>query len=421
MWRIAAQARYGAFNGAPIQLHLAFKVRTTGADRIAKLCHGIRRFAALTERPDRKLIRRDEVELRARVEIASPLISLDSIRSHSPDPSAQAMTRRQLCGGSWSTHASCGPRDTMPGPKRVKTQVRSIEPTPSSHFMCKTVPAGGASAACARSRKPGDALQGALTKSATALTPTSAAQATISTTPPEPAEAATRAARSFGSDRASEPQRGSLASSLARSWTPARKCRKRSSSSTQINSFCRENDVSILGEFALRAPARPVQPRAHRPEWDIKRGRDLLVAQLGERIKEQRISLPRAHLCKRSSQPSTERRPVDTSGCLILVANPLIDSAAAVRAQLPALRAPTAAEKVGRDPEEPRQNAPPSPAARAALESERERLRCQVISEIRANPSMDVAVDDIEVPVEDLLERRRLPQRDLHDLRIRRN
>ena len=80
---------------------------------------------------------------------------------HSPDPSAQAMTRRQLCGGSWSTHASCGPRNTMPGPKRVKTQVRSIASTPSSHFMCKTVPAGGASAACARSRKPVELSRGA--------------------------------------------------------------------------------------------------------------------------------------------------------------------------------------------------------------------------------------------------------------------
>src|SRR5215211_7026157 len=78
--------------------------------------------------------------------------------------------------------------------------------------------------------------------------------------------------------------------------TPRRKSRKRSSSFIQLSSWCREREnVRLDSEDALRRPACAVQPRAHRPDGHVQGQRDLVVAEVAERVEEQCIALARAH------------------------------------------------------------------------------------------------------------------------------
>lgn len=157
--------------------------------------------------------------------------------------------------------------------------------------------------------------------------------------------------------------------------------------------------------------ARPVKPCAHRPDRDLERRCDLLVAEAGERVEEQRV-LSRAHRRKSACPPRIERRAV-SSGRVVLVRRPAVDSRANESAQPPALDPPAAPKQVRGDPVQPRQGAGPRPAAGTPLEGECERLDCQLVGQITTGPSMEIPMDRVEVPVEDRLERPRLGQRAL--------
>ena len=78
------------------------------------------------------------------------------------------------------------------------------------------------------------------------------------------------------------------------------KCR--SSSSTEINSCCREQRRVHLcpRKFALCGQTGPVKPRAYRPDRDVECKCDILVTEVGERVKEQRVLLAGAHCRQRT-------------------------------------------------------------------------------------------------------------------------
>ena len=194
---------------------------------------------------------------------------------------------RYLCGGVWSIQISFGPCVTV--------HAGSVEVDVSSHFCAGSIPAGGASAACARLQESrASVFQGVLTKSAAAAAPTTAAKASAArpgrlrirrrSLVPRPCRPSIA--------RVSRAEARRRASSLGAA-TPRRKSRKRSSSSMQISSCCREREcVRLRRELASCDLARPVKPCAHRPDRDVERERDLLVAEVGERVEEQRIALP---------------------------------------------------------------------------------------------------------------------------------
>ena len=89
---------------------------------------------------------------------------------------------------------------------------------------------------------------------------------------------------------------------------------------------------------------------------------------------------------------------------------PPVDAAAAVGAQLSVLGAPVATEHVRRDPVQPGERAAARTAARPPLEGNRERLCGQLVGELAPGAAMEVPVDGNEMPIEDRLERLRLPQ-----------
>src|SRR6266511_3092002 len=193
--------------------------------------------------------------------------------------------------------------------------------------------------------------------------------------------------------------------------TPRRKSRKRSSSFIQLGSWSREREnVRFCGEDALCSPARPVKPRAHRPDGHIKGKRDLVVAEVAERVEQQCIALSRAHRRESRRQTSAEGRPLGSCFRLVLVDDAPIDSATRVGPQLTALGAESATKQVRRDPVEPREGAVACTATRSPLEGGGERLRSEFIGEVPSNASMEVLVDSVEVLLEDQLERFRLAQ-----------
>ena len=224
------------------------------------------------------------------------------------------------------------------------------------------------------------------------------------------------------SARASRAEARRCASALGAA-TPRRKLRKRSSSTIQINSCCRErrNVRFCRFEFTLCGRARPVEPRADRSDRDVECKSDLLVAEVCEGIEEQRIALARAHRRKSTRQPSIERRAIDSCIRLVLVGDPPVDSAAAVGVQLTALGPPLAMEQVRRDPVQPRQDAPTRTAALPPREGQGERLCRQLVGEITSSAAMQVPVHGSEVPIEDQLKRCRLMQRTSQAVRIRRS
>src|SRR6266511_2442186 len=159
--------------------------------------------------------------------------------------------------------------------------------------------------------------------------------------------------------------------SLLGGATPRRKSRKRSSSFIQLSSWSREREnVRFCGEDALCCPACPVKPRAHRPHGHIKGKRDLLVAEVAERVEQQRIALARAHRRESRRQSSAKGRPLASCFRLVLVHDPPIDSATRVGPQLAALGAEAAAKQVRRDPVEPREGAVACTATRSPSKAE---------------------------------------------------
>jgi hypothetical protein len=171
----------------------------------------------------------------------------------------------------------------------------------------------------------------------------------------------------------------------------------------------------------LCCPACPVKPRAHRPDGHIKGKRDLVVAEVAERVEQQCIALPRAHLRQSRRQSSAKGRPVGSCFRLVLVDDPPIDSPTRVRPQLTTLGAESATKQVRRDPVEPREGAVACTATRSPLEGGGERLRSEFIGEVPSSPSMEVLVDSIEVPLEDQLERFRLAQGACEAVHVRHN
>jgi hypothetical protein len=120
----------------------------------------------------------------------------------------------------------------------------------------------------------------------------------------------------------------------------------------EINS-CRRKQRTVhvcRREFALCGRTRTVQPGSYRPDRDVECKSDLLVTEVCQGIEEQRIPLAWAHGRKRACEPSVERRAIDSCIRLVLVGNPPVDSAPAVRVQLTALGTPIAMEQVRRDP-----------------------------------------------------------------------
>ncbi len=92
----------------------------------------------------------------------------------------------------------------------------------------------------------------------------------------------------------------------------------------QISSCCREREnLRLRREYASRGQARPVKPRAHRPDRDIERESDLLVAEVGEGVEEQCIPLSRAHRRESTCQPSVESGTVDSRSRLVLSRRPI--------------------------------------------------------------------------------------------------
>jgi hypothetical protein len=89
-------------------------------------------------------------------------------------------------------------------------------------------------------------------------------------------------------------------------------------------SSCERESVRLSGELALRGPARAVKPRTYRPDRCLECRRDLLVAQVGERIEEQRVPLARAHRRESACQPHIETYAVDTSCRVVLVRRPAV-------------------------------------------------------------------------------------------------
>jgi hypothetical protein len=79
------------------------------------------------------------------------------------------------------------------------------------------------------------------------------------------------------------------------------------------------------------------------------------------------------------STPAPERRAVDSCDGLVLVADPAVDTAATVGAELSALGPPVAMEQVRRSSVQPRQDAPACTTACPLRESECERLRGKLI------------------------------------------
>src|SRR6266498_91561 len=202
--------------------------------------------------------------------------------------------------------------------------------------------------------------------------------------------------------------------------TPRRKSRKRSSSFIQLGSWSREREnVRFCGEDALCSPARPVKPRAHRPDGHIKGKRDPVVAEVAERVEQQCIALSRAHRRQSRGQSSAKGRPVGSRFRLVLVDDPPIDSATRVGPQLTALGAEAATQQVRRDPVEPREGASVCAATRSPLEGGGERLRSEFIGEVPSNASMEVLVDSVEVPLEDQREHLRLAQGACEAVRVR--
>ena len=155
--------------------------------------------------------------------------------------------------------------------------------------------------------------------------------------------------------------------------------------------------MGLRRELASCGLARAVKPRANRPDRNLESDRDLLVAEVGECVEQQRIPLPRAHRPESTRQLGVASRAVDPSRRLVLVFGPPVDTAAAVRAQLPLLGPPAAPEQVRRDPVQPRQGAVGRAAARTPLERDRERLRGQLVGELGPCASMQVAVDGAEM------------------------
>ena len=117
---------------------------------------------------------------------------------------------------------------------------------------------------------------------------------------------------------------------------------------------------------------RPVKP-VHRPDRDSECQRDLVVAEVGQRVEEQRVPLTRPHRRKCSCQPGAEELSTFVRR-LVLVGDRVVDSAATVGVQLAALGPPVAMEQVRRDPVEPWQDAPPCTTALPPREGKRERL-----------------------------------------------
>ena len=158
----------------------------------------------------------------------------------------------------------------------------------------------------------------------------------------------------------------------------------------------------------LCGQTRPVKPRAHGPDRDIECTGDLVVAEVGQRVEEQRVPLPRRHSSECSGQLSAVRRVAYSCRRVVLIGDPVVDSATSVGVQLTALDPPVAMEQVRCDPIQPWQDAVACATARAPLEGKRERFCGQLVSEITTSSSMEVPVDGTEVAIEDQRERCRL-------------
>jgi hypothetical protein len=167
--------------------------------------------------------------------------------------------------------------------------------------------------------------------------------------------------------------------------------------------------------------AGPVKPRPHRPYGYLKRGRDLLVAEFGEGVEEQRVSLAWTHRRKSRCQASVKSRTVGAGGRLVLVGDPAVDATTPVSAQPAALSPPTTAEQVGGDPKQPGKRAVARTEGRPPLERKSESLSRKLISKIATAAAVEVPMHSGEVSVEDQLERLRLPKREFNAVGIGRN
>jgi hypothetical protein len=100
----------------------------------------------------------------------------------------------------------------------------------------------------------------------------------------------------------------------------------------EISSCCREREnFWFRCEYASRGQARPVKPRAHRPDRDIESESDLRVAELSEGVEEQYLPLAWAQRRESTCQPSVESGTVDSRNRIVLIDGPFIDAAATVR------------------------------------------------------------------------------------------
>src|SRR5262249_41343677 len=154
----------------------------------------------------------------------------------------------------------------------------------------------------------------------------------------------------------------------------------------------KRRNVCLLGEDALCGLARPVKQGAHRSDRDIKRQGDLLVAEVGERVEEERVPLWQRHRCESTREPRVKRRAIGSGGGgpPLVVAAPATAPTATGGAQAGAWGPPARGEEVRRAPEQPRQPAAAGAAAGAAFEGGRDRPRGELVGETPANPPMEI-------------------------------
>jgi hypothetical protein len=169
------------------------------------------------------------------------------------------------------------------------------------------------------------------------------------------------------------------------------------------------------------AVARPRETRSHGAGRDLERLGDLVVGQVGPRPEEEDLSVPISERGERRGERWSGRAGIEP---ILRGLEPAlldrIDAGARVCEQLASLRSPVVAEQVRRDPEQPGMRVfavevvcMPSP------ERDLERLRREIVRELRSDASTEVPVDLEVVPVEHEREPGRILVRGGHDLGIR--
>src|SRR5256714_3590614 len=168
--------------------------------------------------------------------------------------------------------------------------------------------------------------------------------------------------------------------------------------SSSRNSFSSaSSSIERLLAFERRTNMRTgaMQARADRPDGHPEHARDLGICELGPGEEEQHVSLL-----------SRQRRERIRNTRLLRRDRPATHVESSERAQSSFLVAVVATHEVVRDPEQPWPSLPAlRVVARPCRERPGERLGRQLATEIWADTAREVAVDRVELPLEQLLER----------------